>query len=263
MSVARGTKIGWIYYEALDSDGRLVSRQHLNRVTKPYVPLEIIDSSRVAGSETKTFIECAFPVYRERKDSLRLAQGSIDAYLDAKSQADFLETRGAKLAVALEILKNNYLHAASQNVSEYIIDPLSFESYEQSVIDAVDVILKEKGIPKKTRDRILSSGKIQGLNRASFANIASRLLREIKLRTHRRELSLFIESRNKLVHTGKFFCQTATEEDLLQLQAPRAVVDEYFFMVHFLDRIFLKLLGYSGTYLDWSDPRKRTRATLA
>jgi hypothetical protein len=49
---------------------------------------------------------------RERHDTWGLSRGLLDAYLDAKAEADYLQTRGVKLAIALEMLKEVFLQAS-------------------------------------------------------------------------------------------------------------------------------------------------------
>ena len=58
----------------------------------------------------------------------------------------------------------------------------------------------------------------------------------------------FVKSRNRLVHAGRFRSDPINRHD----SRFRAPDEEYFFMVSFLDRFFLKLLGYTGPYLEWA-----------
>ena len=61
-------------------------------------------------------------------------------------------------------------------------------------------------------------------------------------------------SRHALVHEGKFHCQLPAQR---RLNGPIPLVtpaDEYNFLLAFVDRLLLKLLGYRGCYLDWSVP---------
>ena len=41
-------------------------------------------------------------------------------------------------------------------------------------------------------------------------------------------------------------------------------LEEFWFLISFLDRVFLKLFGYSGDYFDWRDfPQEDKRRHLA
>jgi hypothetical protein len=78
------------------------------------------------------------------------------------------------------------------------------------------------------------------------------------------EVAVFLKSRNSLVHTGLFYCQHYDDNAvLIQKGLPTTPQEEYFYIMSFLDRLMLKLLGYSGPYLDWgkqdSFPTKRAR----
>jgi len=63
------------------------------------------------------------------------------------------------------------------------------------------------------------------------------------------DLSDFVESRNRLVHAGRFRSDPKSRHTTVRFQRP---VDEYFFMISFLDRFFLKLFGYSGLFVEWA-----------
>jgi hypothetical protein len=58
-------------------------------------------------------------------------------------------------------------------------------------------------------------------------------------------------SRDYLVHTGEFYCDCAKPKDRAEVTPLPDPTTEFFFLVSFLDRLFLKLLGYSGQYADW------------
>jgi hypothetical protein len=205
LSVARGTKIQWVYCDQYNGIGKLISRIHSSRITKPYCPLIIIDPIAGGGGDTKTFIEQAYKVYVGKRASYKLSKGTIDAYLDAKAEADYLEMRGVKFAVAMEILKTVFRK-----------------------------VMKIKG----------------GL----FKSIIENLCNSINLRIDQQEIDLFVECRNSLIHEGEFYCETATPKKRNRFKPLNTKTEEYLFLVNFLDKVFLKLLGYSGPYIDWRIP---------
>jgi hypothetical protein len=61
-------------------------------------------------------------------------------------------------------------------------------------------------------------------------------------------VSIFIEARNRLIHDAKF----------LHLAKPNGAhgfrnhAEEYFWLVAFVDRFIVRLIGYRGAYLDRS-----------
>src|SRR6266568_3433347 len=107
LSVAQGTKIQWIYCDQYNEEGILLSRRHGTRVTKVYCPLNILDQNN--NRETKAFIEGTYSTYVVNRNRYEFDGGTIDAYLDAKAENDYLELRGIKLAVAMEALKAVFL----------------------------------------------------------------------------------------------------------------------------------------------------------
>jgi hypothetical protein len=205
LSVARGTKVQWVYCDQYNEAGKCISRLHSSRITKPFCPLEIIGTVDGAGKETKTFIEQAYKVYVEKRESYKLSRGTIDAYLDAKAEADYLEMRGVKFAVAMEILKTVFRKS-----------------------------MKNKG--------------------GAFKPLIENLCNSINLSVSKQEIDLFVKCRNSLIHEGEFFCITAKPKQRKRFKALGTQTEEYLFLVNFLDRVFLKLLGYSGPYIDWSNP---------
>jgi hypothetical protein len=262
MSVARGTTIQWIYCNHYNAAGECIMRTHSPRITKPFSPLSIIDPRVDGRDETKVFLEQGYGVYVSKRDSYGLNRGTIDAYLDAKAEHDYLETRGAKLAVAMEMLKAVFLELPGSPVNECILEEEHFKKVVGSLRVAVDKVLETEGIDEKSREALASEGKILSLNRRSFRSVMNRLCKSIGLKVGERDLALFVECRNKLVHRGQFYCATATQEEREKCPPLPSKTHEYFFLVNFLDRIFLKLLGYSGAYIDWGVPSKPSRSLL-
>lgn len=249
-SVARGTKIQWIYFDGLDKDRNPLSRVHAHRVTKPYGPMSIIDY-RGDDNATRLFIEGAYPAFCIRREDYELDMGSIDSYLDAKSETDYLETRGAKLAVALEGLKHAFLHRSKSSVSEFIISEEKFEELKSELVAAIDNVLKsDTTIDRSQRQSIADRKKIRTLNRRSFGYALKKMFQEIGFEPTKREVELFISCRNKLVHAADFYCRAASAAERAECEPLASPVVEYYFMVNFLDRVFLKLLNYSGEYVN-------------
>jgi hypothetical protein len=262
LSVARGTKIQWIYCDRYDESGGLVMRTHSSRITKPYCPLAVIDPRCDGRDETKAFLELAYSAYVSKRDSHRLNRGTIDAYLDAKAENDYLETRGVKLAVALEMLKAVFVELPDSLAKEFVLNEEDFKKLVQPISEAVDKILEQEGVEKDTRKAICGDKKIEGLNRRAFRYFIDKLCKQIRLNVEETEIKLFVECRDKLVHKGRFYFEAATQQERENCLPLPSKTHEYFFLVNFLDRIFLKLLGYSGTYIDWRVPGKPDRSQL-
>lgn len=259
LSVARGTKIQWIYCDHYNGIGKLISRIHSSRITKPYCPLKIIDSIAGGGGETKTFIEQAYKVYVEKRESYKLSRRTIDAYLDAKAEADYLEMRGIKLAVAMEILKSVFVELPDAPMKAYIIEEEKFKELSPHLCKVMDEFLQTEKIERDSRKAMCNDKKVLELNRRSFAYFLKKLCGHIDLIISEDDIRLFVQCRNKLVHYGRFYCAIAKPEEENQCKLLPSKSHEYYFLVNFLDKVFLRLLGYSGPYIDWRVPGSPTR----
>ncbi|MBK9163128.1 MAG: hypothetical protein IPM21_04325 [Acidobacteria bacterium] len=249
-SVARGTKIQWIFRDQLDKDGNLIRRTHAHRISKPYGPLSVIDC-RADDNPTRLFIEQAYTVFCQRCKDYELDRGTIDSYIDAKSESDFMETRGAKLAVALEGLKHAFLHRDGSPFSEFIIPDEKFEKLTPALTEAFDAVLKhDPDVSPEQRSTFTNKARMRSFNRRSFRYSLTKLFEEIGFNPDKREVKLFIACRNKLVHAADFYCNAATAPERAECAPLADPIEEYYFMVNFLDRIFLKLLGYAGEYIN-------------
>lgn len=253
MSVARGTKVQWVYRALHDQSGALVKCEHHSRITRHYGPLSIIDGTW--EQETKYFLENQYSSYVERRAPYMLDRGMISAYLESKAEDDLIERRSIKLSVAVEMLKSAFIEQVGLGVNEFIIPRATFESLIPQLRSSMRQTLDAAGIVPQFRDSILSNRKLRGLNRGPDRRSFSRILRElcehIGLQVDEAQLRMFVACRNSLIHTGRFYCATASIEDRWDCEPPPSVRDEYFFLVSFVDRIFLKLLRYTGPYRDW------------
>ena len=105
---------------------------------------------------------------------------------------------------------------------------------------------------KRRRDLVYS--KIPELKRRSFRDMVEEITSpdHISLPLSDDELELFVRSRNSLVHKGDLYCNTANNRDRVTCPPKQTPADEYFFLTNILDRMFLKILGYQGIYIDCS-----------
>ncbi|MFZ3149819.1 MAG: hypothetical protein WA137_12380 [Methanothrix sp.] len=254
LSVARGTKIQWIYYNLSNNEGKLISRTHFSRITRPYCPLPVIDPSIEGRNETKVFIENAYPIYLKKREAYNLDHGFIDVYLEGKAEDNFLQTRGVKLAVAMEILKDVFLTTSDSSIKEFIIEEERFETFFTLICENIRGTLSGQ-IDNSALDRLCcrsNQKKLSCLNRASFRQAINDLCRSIKFRPEN-DLSLFIYCRDSLIHKGRFYCETATEKQKAFCKPLKGPEYEYFFLVDFLDKIILKFFNYSGVYISSQD----------
>src|SRR5262249_9940305 len=103
-SIANGSRVEWIYCDLYSALGKRVGRQHRNSVTKRYTGLPVIPYRNGCTPDIRRFIEDAFRMLALDAEPL-LRPAIIESLLDAKAQEDFLEARGVKLAITLEMLR--------------------------------------------------------------------------------------------------------------------------------------------------------------
>jgi len=210
MSVARGTKISWIYCKSYDNSDKCIKSYHCDHVTKRLTPLPAIDSKGSGRNETKIFIERAYnELFTNPEDSI-LDKTIIDKYLDAKAEGDNPESRALKLAVTMEMIKDKF----KNNLAG--LGKKSFKTIIMSICSQIGMIVSEIGIDS------------------------------------------FVNSRNSLVHTGTFYYTTEDGKKVYSSEQ-----QEFFFLLNFMDRIFLKALKYEGIYIDWSVPGEPERTSLS
>lgn len=247
LSVAQGTKIQWIYSYQYDETGALLLKQHDSNVTKVCDPLSLIEGVR----ETKEFLEGRYNSYVTNRERYRLAQGLIDAYMDAKAEADYLQTRGIKLAVVMEMLKVVFLNVPGiVQGGDLILTKQTFHVFQSLIENPLRYALSIIGVDESDQDEIWN--KTEELNRKSFKPILKSIFKYIGLDIPKGDLDLFVACRNSLVHTGRFFSETARQKDLKRYKVSFDNIgrDEYYFLVNVLDKVFLRLLGYSGRYIE-------------
>lgn len=256
LSIARGTKVAWIQEELVNAEGLVTHRIHSNRVTKPYTPFAPIHPNEIGG--TDEFLATTYSAFLDRRAAYRLDRGTIDLILDAKLETDFLETRGAKLAIALEALKHNVLVSVDPDV-RYHVEPARFADFLPDIAESVRAVLRRKGIDRDAAAGLAGPNRFLALNRRSFAHLLRRIARQIDLELSNSDLRLFVRCRNSLVHQGDFYCATASASECEEVPPRATKFEEYLFLISIVDAFLLRLVDYRGKYLvrtggsDWEE----------
>ena len=251
LSIASGTKVQWIRRTDLTQSLDVVRSCHDYRVTKPYCPLPVIDPR--PRQDLSLFLTTTLPTYVQRRESWGLSAGLLDAYLDAKSETDYLQVRGVKLAVVMEMLKESFLQ-----VSGY--QQLNMPKGKfHTIVRCIKTELKRPHHDLEKRQRDVAYRNLEGLNRIPFGDVLDALCSKLQLNVPKRDRTLFVQCRNSLIHTGHFYCETAGTEERSTVVPHPSSAEEYFWLLHFLDRLFLRLVGYEGPYVDWSHPGSPVR----
>jgi hypothetical protein len=240
LSIARGTKVNWIYYDGYDGNLDKVLSYHRNSITRQYTSSSLIDPDN--PQETASFLEQVYGSYQTNKELFSLDK-AIEAYLDAKAEGVYLETRALQAVIVLEFLKSKY---ATKKDIELILKTCQFKKIRQSIGQTLNELSKEMSLSENTLKEIVF--KIGELNRRRFRAILVTMFEELEINLTQDELSRLINIRNSLVHNASFFTKEYWKE--------------YTFLISIIDRTFLKILNYQGPYLDISNEFNRVNEQL-
>lgn len=258
LSVANGTPVVWITSSHFDAEGHLIRRIHNEGITKDYSGHHLIPHNK--PDLYQEFLDITLPAYQRKRDEYRLDQGTLASYLDAKAEHDFLELRGVKAVVAMELLRTTMLRIPEAGLSAEILDADVFSALSPAITSAVSDRLRCK-VSGESLGAMLAH--LPALNRRSFRNHLRRTVKFLGAQIPQREQEHFISCRNKLVHECAFHCKSNAKSDQEDQSVPKTPWAEYCFLVHVLDRLILAMLEYSGVYYDWTEidgPQERSLA---
>lgn len=236
LSIAQGQKVQWIAAQELDEANELLRDESLNRAVGRSASMPIIDPMWL---ETQAFVQGVFTRFvsiAEQWDMSRI----IDAFCDARRDDDFLESRGVKLAVVLEMLKAQYLTNRDPLRGRMLPDD-QFDAMRERLTHAVDQVGKDSGLNNRVRRALRA--KVGEFNRRPFRWVLRELCDELGLAIPDCERDKIATIRNNLVHEGRF--STGALEDRRKENLPA-----YLLLLSFLDRALLRLLRYEGPFYD-------------
>lgn len=249
MSIACGTWVQWVYCDGYNTQGEIISRFHRSSITRPYQPMQLI---RKDYMWLKSFLEDSYAVYVEKPELLKSNRYIINAYLDGKAQNDYLEQRGIKLAVVIGLFTELFLSLKPER--EHIIEVNEFNMLKSELGEVFNDVL-EHSVDLSSRDKINQNiyRCISEINRTPFKELLSDFCEYIGLKAD--DIQPIIDCRNSLIHTGKFFCQRgrADSKDVKKYPQFKNPASEYFYLLNFVDKCILKLLGYKGLYINQSN----------
>ena len=237
LSLAKGTKINWISYTIENNDGEILEKYYSNRVTKSYSVLRLISYENPI--DLKNYVESTYANYINKLNDWKF-DIIIEEFIDAVKEGDYLEFRGLKLAVTMEFILGKY---KSLNNCEFYIPEDEFDKnkIDSRIKKALKYALQDILLPEQIVS--LSKG-TKGLNRRIFRESLVKLYKNLKITLSKEEkekIESFIKLRNNLVHRS----------DFQPFKEPISW-NNYRFMLAFVSKIILGLLGYVGDYIDWS-----------
>jgi len=237
LSLAKGTKINWISYTIENNNGEILEKYYSNRVTKSYSVLRLISYENPI--DLKNYVESTYANYINKLNDWKF-DIIIEEFIDAVKEGDYLEFRGLKLAVTMEFILGKY---KSLNNCEFYIPEDEFDKnkIDSRIKKALKYALQDILLPEQIVS--LSKG-TKGLNRRIFRESLVKLYKNLKITLSKEEkekIESFIKLRNNLVHRS----------DFQPFKEPISW-NNYRFMLAFVSKIILGLLGYVGDYIDWS-----------
>lgn len=235
LTLARGCRIEWLSYTVEAPDGQVLKSYHRgNAITKPFGTLDLI--AHEPAEDTVDFVSKAYPNLNVRGKPW-LFREAVDLYTDAKSEQDFFELRGLKMVIVMEHLKGCYLR---QHGKSYILEHEAFENGRECLVKVVRSALPDL-FPNATDEQLdMMSKHAQGLNWYPFRRAISDLCASTGLDFNSTERGRFVDIRNELVHRVEYNPNYGDSWS------------QYFFLMTFVGRILLAILGYDGYYYDWT-----------
>jgi len=231
MTVARGTLVNWISFDAINLESGLPYSRYRNSVTRDFSEIDLIHYTD--PQNTKSFLEKGFSRCQEIEPDFQITR-IARAFTETRG-GSFIESRSLLIGVLVE-----YITSVKARLDDctYILNQETFESQWDSLKVNVKTILKltYPQIAGKYLSVMLSN--IRGLNRLPFSWKLNYLAKWLDIKFEPGEIEKFIVTRNKLAHEGRFPETGSPSEHYLRMQ-------------WFIDRLMLRLFDYHGPYYDF------------
>lgn len=262
LSIAKGTRVLWIYRNLADEDQRVLSTQHIGRTAANYSASQVIGSATDDGPIMQRFIETTYPAYITKRHSYGLDLGILDAYLDAKADSDFLNMKALKLVITMEMLAHAHLRATHTQEFEMILSPDELRACRDTLKTAIKDALLSHDVDASRANWIKS--RVAELAKRPFELILERLFGDVGLQISTEDRKSFASCRNSLAHDGQFWSSRTPRDDECPFAADwQGNMQEYYFLESLVDRVILRVLDYDGPYLDSRpDPNRPVQSQL-
>jgi len=237
LSVARSTFINWGSCRVLSNSGDVVYELHGSALTKPFHGNNLIKD---LPKETESFLKTAwvaFDKYKKVFDLRRFLYGYADTYMNS-----YIETRCLNIAALTDNICSRW---AVKEGRDMFINKVDFDKHLPNLKKEIKVLLQNTidGIKEAYVHVMLS--KIKGFNRRPLDWKLKRLRKAFHCPITDDEIKRFVYNRDSLAHSSLF----PDDEDN---------TETFLFMRHFLDRIVLRVLGYSDNYFDMENRQEKS-----
>jgi len=256
LSIMRGTKITWLHYTCFNHESELVGKCHANRITKNYSPFYVISPGYDGQKDTIYFIESVYLNFANIRNKFQFNTPLINVYLEAKEEKTYIATRASRLAITLGmIMEIIYYSMPERRFKRTILDKKPFSKLERKLKNAIRNQLTNDD-NKEMRARLYQN--IDCINRTSFFEIITDFNQILLCDFKETDIKAIVNSRNTLIHTGNF----SSAKNDVNTKKRSKLLEEYFFIMHFMDKIFLKIIGYKGPYWSWEHGLPPVRTIL-
>ncbi|SHG16961.1 hypothetical protein SAMN05443144_12083 [Fodinibius roseus] len=229
LSVARSTFINWGSCRVINTDGKVVYELHGNAQSRYFHETNLIKD---LPGDTESFLKSAWLAYDKYEkvfDLRRFLYGYADTFMNS-----YIETRCLNIAALTESISSRW--AISEGRDRFL-DEKVFRKQLPKLKKGVKAILEIVFDKIKESYVYVMLSKIKGFNRRPLDWKLKRLRKEFDCPVTDDEIKRFVYNRDSLAHSSLF----PEDEDN---------TESFLFMRHFLDRIVISVLGYSGNYFD-------------
>jgi hypothetical protein len=232
-SVAQGRKVNWIQH-ARYLKPRIFQQSIFGRnITKAYAtsPLCFIPGSRTPLALALTdsiSVVSAIAQFRKKFDPHSIL---VNAWLDARTETDYLEGRTLKYVVVLEAL-NALTTSVDKAIASKPVDTGSWRLLYKQIVASMPTTIP---VALPTLERW------QQLNSLTFRDTLSKVCEHHGIDINARDLSLFSNIRNNIVHRFNYDLDLQLPDEWLNPAHPQAA--QHFFVADFVDRVILQLFG--------------------
>src|ERR1017187_416183 len=258
LSIVQGHKINWITHECRDQNQFSCYRNMADRVTKLPSWLAL---NRLSGNSLRLPLAAAQDCYTrvcQLEDQYSWNGPVLEVWLEARSNADYIQTRSLKLVTVIEALRTITLR--SQPLQPRL-EPSAWDAFLGYIIPVTRYYLTDHlKISQERVDAMTTPERWRPMNRPSFRSEINAAFKALGVRESRRNIELFVNSRNKLIHEGTFRCQSEPAIVAAESDAPQTPVDEHFFIASFVDRVIMQAVGLQ-TYLNTNPERPKPDET--
>jgi hypothetical protein len=226
-------------------------------VTKPWtaLPLDYWENGWASRPLPLSAAATCFSRLRQLRSRFQWVDQIIEAWLDGRIEVDYLSARALKLVVVLETLRAGVYGEKSPESQLIVPDAIWTDALKFILRQLRFYLTAGLKVNAEKRDQICMVEKWQELNRRSFRATLKATLKELSVSESEATLDFVVRMRNRLVHEGNFLCETIGVGYSHPLGESPDKTKEFLFLVAFLDRVVLQMLGL-GTYVrkDSSEP---------